>query len=145
MLLGDTLSTQDGPLTQVRPSPCVPPPPPRPPRCLRCLKSVHGGTLMSGEAGCHGYTDDTAGCVGELPGWRLSFVQSRQTGHALFNDYPSICPLSLIPPCVCECVRAGRKHERKKKTRSQAAQRTPPTPSNRAARSRLSSSNFISI
>ncbi len=34
--------------------------------------------------------------VGELPGWQLSFSQSRQTGHALFNNYPSICPLSLI-------------------------------------------------
>lgn len=48
--------------------------------------------------------------VSGLPGWQPSFSQSRQTGHALFNHYPSICPLSLI--LVWKLANSSTKHMR---------------------------------
>lgn len=81
------------------------------PRFRGCLNSVHGRMLT-----CRGPSSRlhqlTRLDVGELSGWRLSFSQSRQTGHALFNDYPSICPLSLIS------VRKPAKRRRKYTRRS---------------------------
>lgn len=103
-----------------------------PSRFHGCLKCLHGGMLTQ-ERAVVTATPMTRLDVGELLGWRLSFSQSRQTGHALFNDYPSICPLSLIS--VWKPAKTS--------TKTLAGAQT--IPSRQAAPFWLPSSNFISI
>lgn len=66
-----------------------------PPLCHGCLKTVTQCDIAL-KWPVVTATPMTRLDLSELPGWQLSFSQSRRTGHALFDDYRSICPPSLM-------------------------------------------------
>lgn len=92
-----------------------------PPLCHGCLKSVTQCDIDL-KWPVVTATPMTRLDLSELPGWQLSFSQSRRTGHALFDDYGSICP-----PISHRNVKAQEHSESK------------------AAQFWLSLSNFVSI